>query len=94
MYRSLTYCYVRIERGRVYVVNINFIHLYTLFLQFRKCLYKIKYYFITNSYNKKADIYVAEDSNFNSNVLNSNLETKLTGTSDNTNGNFTSSLTN
>lgn len=30
-------------------------------------------------YNEKADIYIAEDSNLNANILDSNLETKLTG---------------
>ena len=40
---------------------------------------KIPFEYTSISYNKKADIYVTEDSNFNSNILNSNLETKLTG---------------
>jgi len=31
------------------------------------------------NYNEKADIYVAEDSELNSSILNNNLETKLTG---------------
>ena len=40
---------------------------------------KLPFEYSSISYNKKADIYVTEDSNFNSNVLNSNLESKLTG---------------
>ena len=40
---------------------------------------KIPFNYTSISYNKKADIYVAEDSEFNSAVLNSNLEVKLTG---------------
>lgn len=40
---------------------------------------KLPFEYSSISYNKKADIYVTEDDNFNSNVLNSNLETKLTG---------------
>lgn len=40
---------------------------------------KIPFEYNSISYNKKADIYVAEDSNFNAKILNSSLETKLTG---------------
>ena len=40
---------------------------------------KIAFDYNSIVYNKKADFYILEDSNFNSNVLNSNLETKLTG---------------
>lgn len=40
---------------------------------------KIPFDYISIVYNKKADFYILEDSNFNSNVLNSNLETKLKG---------------
>ena len=40
---------------------------------------KIAFEYTSIVYNEKADIYMIEDSNFNSNILNSNLETKLTG---------------
>lgn len=40
---------------------------------------KIPFEYTSIVYNEKADIYVAEDEDFNSHVLNSNLETKLTG---------------
>ena len=40
---------------------------------------KVPFNYTNISYNNKADIYVAEDSEFNSAILNSNLETKLTG---------------
>ena len=40
---------------------------------------KLPFEYSSISYNKKADIYVAEDSNFNSSILNNNLETKITG---------------
>lgn len=40
---------------------------------------KIPFEYTSIVYNEKADIYVLEDSNFNSNVLNSNFETKITG---------------
>ena len=40
---------------------------------------KMSFAYSSISYNKKADIYITEDSEFNSNILNSNLETKLTG---------------
>ena len=40
---------------------------------------KIPFEYSSILYNEKADIYVAEDSNFNANILNSNLETKVTG---------------
>lgn len=40
---------------------------------------KVPFQYEQITYNKIADIYVLEDSNFNSTVLNSNLETKLTG---------------
>lgn len=40
---------------------------------------KISFEYNSIVYNKKADFYILEDSNFNSNVLNSNLETKLSG---------------
>lgn len=40
---------------------------------------KLAFEYASIVYNEKADIYIAEDSSFNSNILNSNLETKLTG---------------
>ncbi len=40
---------------------------------------KIAFQYNSIVYNQKADIYILEDSNFNSNVLNGNLESKLTG---------------
>ena len=40
---------------------------------------KLAFEYTSIVYNEKADIYIAEDSNFNSNILNSNLETKVTG---------------
>ena len=40
---------------------------------------KIPFEYNSISYNEKADIYVLEDSEFNSNILNSNLENKITG---------------
>lgn len=40
---------------------------------------KIKFEYSSIVYNDKADIYIAEDNNFNSSILNSNLETKITG---------------
>ncbi len=40
---------------------------------------KISFEYNSIVYNKKADFYILEDSNFDSNVLNSNLETKLSG---------------
>ena len=40
---------------------------------------KLPFEYTSISYNEKADIYIAEDSEFNSNILNSNLESKITG---------------
>lgn len=40
---------------------------------------KIEFKYANISYNKDADIYILEDENLNANILNSNLETKLTG---------------
>ena len=40
---------------------------------------KLAFNYTSISYNEKADIYVAEDSELNSSILNNNLETKLTG---------------
>lgn len=40
---------------------------------------KISFVYNSISYNEKADIYIAEDDNFNANVLNNNLEIKVTG---------------
>lgn len=40
---------------------------------------KLAFEYTSIVYNEKADIYIAEDNNLNSNILNSNLETKLTG---------------
>ena len=40
---------------------------------------KLAFEYTSIVYNEKADIYITEDSNLNSNILNSNLETKLTG---------------
>lgn len=40
---------------------------------------KIPFEYNSITYNEKADIYIAEDNNFNANVLNSNLEVKVTG---------------
>lgn len=40
---------------------------------------KLPFEYTSIVYNEKADIYIAEDSNFNSSILNSNLETKVTG---------------
>ena len=40
---------------------------------------KLPFEYTSISYNEKADIYIAEDSNFNSNILNTNLENKITG---------------
>ena len=40
---------------------------------------KVSFEYSSIVYNEKADIYIAEDSNLNSSILNSNLETKLTG---------------
>lgn len=40
---------------------------------------KIPFEYNSISYNEKADIYIAEDSNFNSNILNNNLEIKVAG---------------
>lgn len=40
---------------------------------------KVNFNYSSIVYNEKADIYIAEDSNFNTNILNSNLETKVTG---------------
>ena len=40
---------------------------------------KLAFNYTSINYNEKADIYVAEDSELNSSILNNNLETKLTG---------------
>lgn len=40
---------------------------------------KIPFEYSSIVYNKKADIYVLEDSNYNSTILNNNLETKVSG---------------
>lgn len=40
---------------------------------------KISFEYTSIVYNEKADIYMLEDNNSNSNILNANLETKLTG---------------
>lgn len=40
---------------------------------------KLAFEYTSIVYNEKADIYMLEDNNLNSNILNSNLETKLTG---------------
>ena len=40
---------------------------------------KLAFNYNSITYNDKADIYISEDSNLNCNILNSNLETKLTG---------------
>ncbi|MBQ2937416.1 MAG: WG repeat-containing protein [Clostridia bacterium] len=40
---------------------------------------KIPFEYNSIVYNEKADIYVVEDANLNSNILNSNLETKVSG---------------
>ena len=40
---------------------------------------KIPFEYNSIIYNQKADIYVLEDNNFNSNILNNNFETKITG---------------
>lgn len=40
---------------------------------------KIPFEYTSIVYNEKADIYIAEDDKFNSNILNSNLESKATG---------------
>lgn len=40
---------------------------------------KLPFQYTSIVYNKKADIYMAEDANFNTNVLNGNLESKLSG---------------
>ena len=40
---------------------------------------KLPFEYTSISYNEKADIYIAEDSNFNSNILNTKLENKITG---------------
>ena len=40
---------------------------------------KVPFEYTSIIYNKKADIYIAEDSNLNSNILNGNLETKVSG---------------
>ena len=40
---------------------------------------KLAFNYTSIVYNEKADIYIAEDENFNSSILNSNLETKITG---------------
>ena len=40
---------------------------------------KLAFEYTSIVYNEKADIYIAEDNNLNVNILNSNLETKLTG---------------
>lgn len=40
---------------------------------------KLPFIYTSIEYNEKADIYIAEDSNFNCNILNSNLESKVAG---------------
>lgn len=40
---------------------------------------KLAFEYTSIVYNEKADIYIAENDNLNANILNSNLETKLTG---------------
>ena len=40
---------------------------------------KLAFDYSSITYNEKADIYIADDSDFNSNLLNSEFETKLTG---------------
>ncbi len=40
---------------------------------------KLPFEYSSITYNEKADIYIAENDNFNSNILNSNLESKITG---------------
>lgn len=40
---------------------------------------KLAFEYTSIVYNEKADIYITEDNNLNANILNSNLETKLTG---------------
>ena len=40
---------------------------------------KIPFEYNSIIYNQKADIYILEDNNFNSNILNNNFETKITG---------------
>lgn len=40
---------------------------------------KVKFDYTNITYNEKADIYVAETTDFNANILNGNLETKITG---------------
>ena len=40
---------------------------------------KIPFEYTSIIYNQKADIYILEDSNYNSQILNSNLETKISG---------------
>ena len=40
---------------------------------------KLAFEYASIVYNEKADIHIAEDNNLNSNILNSNLETKITG---------------
>lgn len=40
---------------------------------------KIEFKYTSIVYNEKADIYIAEDSNFNSNILDNNFEIKITG---------------
>ena len=40
---------------------------------------KIEFKYASMVYNEKADLYIAEDNDFNSNILDNNFETKLTG---------------
>ena len=40
---------------------------------------KVEFKYQTMSYNEKADLYIAEDENFNSNILDSNFDVKQTG---------------
>ncbi len=40
---------------------------------------KLPFEYASIIYNEKADIYITEDSNFNSNILNNSLETKVSG---------------
>lgn len=40
---------------------------------------KIEFKYTSIVYNEKADIYIAEDGDFNSNILDNNFETKITG---------------
>lgn len=40
---------------------------------------KVAFDYSNITYNSKADIYISEDSNFNANILNGNLETKVNG---------------